>query len=205
MLSEDEKNLNCLRGILGALDEGANDELCDGSDGREPWTEKDRRTSREAADRLRALLFGAPKLLQPTRGAKKKRAPIAKQLFTDEELWTELERPDDRRRQSAEVVMDVLCNLAQIRAKVRGTSFLQERRTIFDVDRMLAEMRIHDGELHEAASRAWIEVCKLVAIRDAENMPSTEEDRRWAEQVVATVHAKVDEWRRKHPPAEEGK
>jgi len=130
---------------------------------------------------------------------------LAVQLFTEEELWTELERPDDQRRQSAVVVMDVLCNLAQIRAKVRGTSFLQERRTIFDVDRMLAEMRIHDGELHEAASRAWIEVCKLVAIRDAENMPSTEEDRRWAEQVVATVHAKVDEWRRKHPPAEEGK
>jgi hypothetical protein len=202
MLSEDEKNLNCLRGIIGACEEGANDELCDGSDGNEPWTEEDRRNSRETADRLRALFFEAPKLLQPVRSAKKKPAPSGKQLFTDDELWAELERPDDRRRQSAVIVMDALCELAQVRAKLRGTSFLQERRTIFDVDRLLAEMRTHEGELYEAAFRAWNEVCQLSAIRDAEHLPSTEEDRRWAEEVVSKLRAKIEEWRRTHPPTE---
>ena len=76
MLSEDEKNLNCLRGIIGACEEGANDELCDGSDGNEPWTEEDRRTSRETADRLRAFFFDTPKRPQPVRGVKKKHAPM---------------------------------------------------------------------------------------------------------------------------------
>ena len=114
--------------------------------------------------------------------------------------------PNDRRRQSAVIVMDALCELAQVRAKQRGTSFLQERRTIFDVDRLLAEMRAHEGELYKPAFRAWNELCQLSAIRDAENLPSTDEDRRWAEEVVAKLHAKIDEWRRTHPPTEaEGK
>ena len=56
MRNEHEKNLNILRGILHACEEGAIDET-DGSEGAEPWTEYDRREARKTADWIRRTFF----------------------------------------------------------------------------------------------------------------------------------------------------
>lgn len=57
MMKPDERSINVLRGLLMAAEEGANDdELSDGSDGNEPWTEEDRASCRRDVVWLRSLL-----------------------------------------------------------------------------------------------------------------------------------------------------
>ena len=47
MRNEHERNMNVLRGLLHACEEGATEALSDGSDGNEPWTEEDRQARGE--------------------------------------------------------------------------------------------------------------------------------------------------------------
>lgn len=202
MRSEHERNMNVLRGLLQACEEGATEELCDGSNGDEPWTEEDRRASRASANWIRSTFFSAPK--PPTREKPKIRTPKGEQLFSDELLWAQLEGTDPERRTCAVAAIDALAKLASVRAKKRGTSFLVERSSIFDVALLLADLRCTDRELHDAAFRVWDEVSFLAALLDAETIELTDEDREQARKLREWALAKLEELRRAAEERDEG-
>src|SRR5262245_10605563 len=129
MRNEHERNLNLLRGILNACEEGATDELCDGNNGDEPWSEDDRARSSETADWIRATFF-AP---EPNKGArlKRKRLLPCETFFGDEELWGALGHADEDARASAVALMQALADLAAVRARRYSSNFLAERRDVF--------------------------------------------------------------------------
>src|SRR5262245_43254999 len=113
MRNEDERSMNVMRGILHACEEGATDDLSDGSDGNEPWTEDDRRKSRATAEWVRAAFF-TPNA-QP-RSKPKIRKRGGEQLFSDEQLWEQLESGDPEKRRCSIEAIDALANLAAVRA-----------------------------------------------------------------------------------------
>jgi hypothetical protein len=194
MRNEDERSLNVLRGILHACEEGANEELSDGSDGNEPWTEEDRRKSRATADWIRNTLL-APLNAQP-RTKPKIRRPIGDQFFSDEQLWGQLESGDAEKRRCAISAIDALANLAAVRARKRRTHFLVERHAVFDVALLDADMKGNDRELYDAASRAFDEVTFIAALIDAETMELTEQQKRECEELHEWTLAKLAELKR---------
>src|SRR5688572_25096379 len=88
--SEQERNWTVMRHLLALCDEGANDQVSDGSDGSEPWSDEDRQRSRSTAAWFREQVFAAPRTKPPR--------ATGEQVFTDEQLWVELENDDEERQ-----------------------------------------------------------------------------------------------------------
>lgn len=182
--TDDERNWNVLRGILALCDEGANDEVSDGRDGTEPWTEDDRQRSRRSATWLRDHCFTQP-TTKPSRAT-------GEQVFTDDQLWSELEDDDAERRDAAREAIDALAVLAALRAERRRTNFIYERHHIFDVGLLEADVLTNDEELREAALDALDAVFHVRGLVEvAEHVPTPEETA-WAKALHAKISAKLD-------------
>jgi hypothetical protein len=179
---------------IHACEEGANEELSDGSDGNEPWTEEDRRKSRATAQWIRAT-FVAP-LNAQQRTKPKVRRRVGEQFFSDEQLWEQLESGDAEKRRCAIAAIDALANLAAVRARKRRTHFLVERHAVFDVVLLDADMKGNDRELYDAALRAFDEVTYIAALVDAETMELTEQQKRECEELHERTLARVAELKR---------
>jgi hypothetical protein len=194
MRNEDERSMNVMRGILLSCEEGATEELRDGSDGNEPWTEDDRRASRATAEWIRTTFFASPNV-RP-RIKPKIRRRFGDQFFSDEQLWEQLECGDAEKRRCAIAAIDALANLAAVRARKRRTHFLVERHAVFDVALLDADLKGTDRELYDAAFRAFDEVTYIAALVDAETMELTEQQKRECEELHERTLAKVAELKR---------
>ena len=192
MLSEHERNMNLMRALLELHEEGATDELTDCAADGKPWTEEDRRKSRATADWLRATFFPPPK---PRKKSRLRRAK-GEQLFTDERLWAELEIADSERREAAVAAIDALAQLASLRAKQRGTSFIEERQWIYDIERLHDDVKRGDVALHAPALRVGDDVGHLQGLIAIAEEPITDEDRAWATKVRESLLAKIAEMER---------
>ena len=100
--------------------------------------------------------------------------------------------------------IEALADLAALRAKKNGTSFLAERRTVFDVSRLLTDIRSKDRALHDAAFRAWDDVLEVIAVSEAERMPMTDELRERARQILVRTHERLAEMDRAAAAREAG-
>lgn len=194
MRNEHEQNLNLLRGLLHMHEEGASEALNDGTNGDEPWSEADRRASQEMANWIRSTFFAPP--VPTSRGKPSLRRLRSETLCTDDEIWAELESTDPLRRESAVAAIDALANLASLRARLRGTSFLVERHAVYDYDLLRADMRSNNDELRDAAVNVWDDVTHVMALAGADEVELTEAEREWARDLCARVHAQLDEMRR---------
>lgn len=188
-----ERSMNVMRGILHACEEGANDELSDGSDGNEPWTEDDRRASRATAEWIRATFF-TPSPSPPSKPKIRKR--VGEQLFTDEQLWEQVESGDPYKRDSAIEAIDALANLAAVRARKRRTHFLVERHAVFDVALLNADLTSNDRELYDAAERAWDSVTHIAALVESETIDLTDEQKQRCKELHEWTLAQLEELRR---------
>jgi hypothetical protein len=202
MRNEDERSMNVMRGILQACEEGATDALSDGSDGSEPWTGEDRRRSRATADWIRTT-FLTPAHPNP-RGKPKVRKRLGDQLFTDEQLWEQLESSDPDMKRCAIEAIDALANLAAVRARKRRTHFLVERHAVFDVALMKSDLDGSDRELHDAALRAFSEVSHIAALVEAETIELTEQEKKECDELYEWTLAKVAEMKRAAEARENG-
>ena len=116
------------------------------------------------------------------------------EFFDDDRLWAELERPEGARKRSALRAVDALAELAWLRARVDRAPFVSARRAIYDWDLLRAELRGERGdELRDAASRAWDEVNRLTALREAEDGVATDEVRQSARELVDWVRERLDD------------
>jgi hypothetical protein len=194
MRNEDERSMNVMRGILHACEEGATDELSDGSDGNEPWTEEDRRAARATAEWIRTT-FLMPQSAEP-RSKPKIRRCVGEQLWSDDQLWQQLESDDPYKRDCAMQAIDALANLAAVRARKRRTHFLIERHAVFDVLLMRADLDGNDRELHEAAVRAFSDVSHIAAIVEADTIELTEQEKQECRELHEWTLAKLAELER---------
>jgi hypothetical protein len=112
-------------------------------------------------------------------------------IFHDERLWAELEHPDDARRQSALALMDALADLAALRAKKWGTSFLIERHNILKMIPIEVDMEFGEPELRRAAFRVFGEAMILEALIEAEHMPITDEIRQSARALCTMARERL--------------
>ncbi|MGE0402460.1 MAG: hypothetical protein AB7T06_37505 [Kofleriaceae bacterium] len=170
--------------LLRSCEEGATDELHDGSNG-------DRRASRATAEWIRATFFAPNAAHRP----RPKLRRIGDQLFTDDQLWQQFENSDPERRALAIEVIDALANLAEVRARKRRSHFLIERHAVYDIGLLNADLDGNDRELYDAAVQAWDEVTHLAALIECETNEPSEEDRRWARAVGAGMQEKIAEAR----------
>lgn len=191
MRNEDERSMNVMCGILHACEEGATDES---SDGNEPWTEEDRRASRATAEWIRATFFTPPSTSPPSRPKIQKRG--GEQLFTDDQLWEQLESGDAYKRDSAIEAIDALANLAAVRAQKRRTHFLVERHAVFDVALLNADLAGNAPELYAAAERVWDSVTHIAALVESETIELTDDEKRWCRELHERTLAKLDDLRR---------
>jgi hypothetical protein len=181
---EEERNWTVMRHLLALCDEGANDEVSDGNDGAEPWSEEDRQRSRCTATWFREQVLPAPKTRPPR--------ATGEQVFTDERLWIELENDDEERQDAASDAIDSLAKLAALRAQRRGTSFIYERHHIYDAGLFEADVLTNDEELREAALDAIDDVFHVRGLIDvAEHVP-TPEDMARAKAIRARLDAKLE-------------
>lgn len=114
-------------------------------------------------------------------------------VFSDDQLWEELEHPDPSRRASALELVDALADLAGLRARHHGTGFLIERHRIFKVRSIIKEMRSDDVLLAEAASRVFTVAMMVNAVIDAEALPTTDEIRASARNLFEGVRKRLAE------------
>lgn len=193
MRNEDERSMNVMRGILQACEDGATDELTDGSDGSEPWTDADRRSSRATAEWIRATFFSATSTPRSKPTIRKR---VGEQLFNDEQLWEQLESGDANVRGLAIEAIDALANLAAVRARKRRTHFLVERHAVFDVVLLNADLDGDDRELYDAAFRVWDEVSRLAALVECESVELTEQQKQECRALREWTLAKLAELER---------
>ncbi len=203
MRDDKDRGMNLMRGLLQACEEGAIDELNDGSDGNEPWTEHDRRASRATAEWIRATFFASP--LASGRYKPKLRRRVGEQFFSDEKLWVEFESTDLYRRRCAIESIDALASLAEVRARKRCTNFLVERHAVYDVALLNADIEGNDRELYDAAFRVWDEVTHLAALVDADTIELTEEQKEWFRRLHESTLTKLAEMERPRKAVKEGR
>lgn len=190
MRNEHDKNLKVLQVIMQLCEEGASDELNDGSDGNEPWTEEDRRNSRASEAWLQSTFFTT----RPRSKARNKlRTLIGEQLFSDEQLWEQLDSGDEYRRECAIEAIDALATLAAIRARDRGTSFLVERHSVFDARLLATDMRASNSELRDAALNAWDHVSHIAALVEADRTELTDAERHESHELREWALARLAE------------
>jgi len=185
---EEERNWSVMRMLLALCDEGANDEVSDGSDGSEPWTEDDQQRSRMTASWFREVIFTPPRTRPPR--------ATGEQVFTDEQLWAELEDEDEMRQEAASEAIDSLARLAALRAQRRGTGFIYERHHIFDAGLFDADIQSGDEELREAALDALFDVTSVEALIECASHVPTPEETAQTRAICARLDAQIEAMRK---------
>src|SRR3569623_847148 len=89
-------------------------------------------------------------------------------IFNDDQLWKELEHPDSLRRASALAFVDVLAELAALRAARRKTSFLIERHHVFKTCSIVDDIRSEDLDLVQSATRVFVVALRVSAVIEAD-------------------------------------
>lgn len=105
-------------------------------------------------------------------------------VLNDDQLWNELEHPDNSRRAAALSLVDALAELAALRAQRRRTSFLIERHRIFRVRSIIRDLRSEDVALVETAARAFTEAVLVSTAINAEKASPTSVIRRSADVLL---------------------
>ena len=117
-------------------------------------------------------------------------------IFDDDTLWEELNGSDRDRRVTALRALEALGELAILRSAARSIAYSEIWNTIYDHAQLCADLHDEsDKRVHRAAWHVWDEITHLVALRDVATKPTPREDKEWARELRAKIHARLQAMR----------